>query len=389
MQTLSPRVVLKEGFLVKKGHVRHNWRTRWFVLCPDVLTYYRQKNDATPAGEINLGGCALVCPVPDYTKRPNVIRLTTVNGTEFLLQAPDTETRDSWAEVIGDTIRQLEQDKTIANPMVAECDICSTPRPLLDAHNSELIAAMQDPDAGVPLGEHKNRLKTYKDCFAGCELIEWLLSWSFVTLREEGCQLANSLLNEAYLQPVGGLSKESFKKHSHSKKLAFVDGVAALYRFSALTPSKPVEQCFSTLSRDADLTSSETDSSSECGRHSVALQQPMGQSGGKIGKITRQGFLMKKGHRRHNWKARKFVLHKGASGLLYYRGSKEEEPLGSILLEGCTVEEVEQKEGLPALSKSRRDHLFIIRTATGVVYLLQASTREEMQSWIAAIRVAS
>ena len=64
----------------------------------------------------------------------------------------------SWAEVIGDTIRQLEQDKTvlclclcvvlvlfvmmcfgvlfqIANPMVAECDICSTPRPLLDAHN--------------------------------------------------------------------------------------------------------------------------------------------------------------------------------------------------------------------------------------------------------------
>ncbi|XP_062523436.1 RAC serine/threonine-protein kinase-like isoform X2 [Corticium candelabrum] len=109
--------------------------------------------------------------------------------------------------------------------MVAECDICSTPRPLLDAHNSELIAAMQDPDAGVPLGEHKNGLKTYKDCFAGCELIKWLLSLSFVTMTEEGCQLVNSLLNEAYLQPVRGLSKESFKKHSHSKKLAFVDGV--------------------------------------------------------------------------------------------------------------------------------------------------------------------
>ena len=38
------------------------------------------------------------------------------------------------------------------------------------------------------------------------ELIEWLLSWLFVTMREEGCQLANSLLNEAYLEPVGGLS---------------------------------------------------------------------------------------------------------------------------------------------------------------------------------------
>ncbi|XP_062499275.1 uncharacterized protein LOC134176623 isoform X2 [Corticium candelabrum] len=217
----------------------------------------------------------------------NVIRLTTVHGTEFLLQAPDTETGDSWAEVIGDTIRQLEQDKTIANPMVAECDIRSTARPLLDAHNSELIAAMQDPDAGIALGEHKSALKTYKDCFAGvlcvlslskftctkilfvacegCELSEWLLSWSFVTMREEGCQLANSLLNESYLEPVGGSSKELFKKHSHSKKLAFVDCVEVLYRFSALTPSKPVEQCFSTLSRNAELTSSETGSGSECG----------------------------------------------------------------------------------------------------------------------------
>ena len=86
---------------------------------------------------------------------------------------------------------------------------------------SELIAAMQDPDAGVSLGEHKNGLKTYKDCFAGvlcvlssskfscikilfvacegCELIKWLLLWSFVTMREEGCQLANSLLNKACL----------------------------------------------------------------------------------------------------------------------------------------------------------------------------------------------
>ncbi|XP_062523472.1 uncharacterized protein LOC134198147 isoform X2 [Corticium candelabrum] len=48
----------------------------------------------------------------------------------------------------------------------------------------------------------------------------------------------------------------------------------------------------------------------------------MVQSGGKIVETTRQGFLMKKGHRIHNWKARKSVLHKGACGLLYYQGSK-------------------------------------------------------------------
>ena len=65
----------------------------------------------------------------------------------------------------------------------------------------------------------------------GCELIEWLLSWAFVSSREDGCQLANSLLNEAYIQPVGGISKDSYKKNSHSRKIAFVDGVTALYRF--------------------------------------------------------------------------------------------------------------------------------------------------------------
>jgi hypothetical protein len=234
MEAVTPRPVLKEGFLVKKGHVRHNWRTRWFVLAPDALLYYRQKSDSTPAGVVQLAGCALVCPDPDYRKRPNVMRLTTVDSTEFLLQAPDCETRDSWAGVIGQAIRQLEQDKTvrrkISNPMVAD-DIQSAPRPLVDAHNSELVTAMQDSDAGVPLGEHKSRLKTYKECFAGCELIEWLLSWSFVSSREDGCLLANSLLNEAYIQPVGGISKESFKKNSHSRKLAYVDGVTALYRF--------------------------------------------------------------------------------------------------------------------------------------------------------------
>ena len=26
---------------------------------------------------------------------------------------------------------------------------------------------MQDPEAGVPLSDHKSRLKTYKHCFAG------------------------------------------------------------------------------------------------------------------------------------------------------------------------------------------------------------------------------
>ena len=32
--------VLKKGFLEKKGHVRRNWRRRWFILKKTILTYY-------------------------------------------------------------------------------------------------------------------------------------------------------------------------------------------------------------------------------------------------------------------------------------------------------------------------------------------------------------
>ena len=32
--------VLKKGFLEKKGHVRRNWRRRWFILKRTILTYY-------------------------------------------------------------------------------------------------------------------------------------------------------------------------------------------------------------------------------------------------------------------------------------------------------------------------------------------------------------
>ena len=86
--------------------------------------------------------------------------------------------------------------------------------------------------------------------------------------------------------------------------------------------------------------------------------------------------------------------------------------MGSIPLIKCTVEEVENSDGEsclqlypsfyhskikfwplmtggPVLSKSRHNHLFTVRTSGGVIYLLQASTREEMVLWIRDIREAS
>ena len=32
--------VLKKGYLVKEGHVRHNWKKRYFILQENIMSYY-------------------------------------------------------------------------------------------------------------------------------------------------------------------------------------------------------------------------------------------------------------------------------------------------------------------------------------------------------------
>ena len=39
--------VLKQGYLVKKGAKRKNWKKRWFVLKSDELTYYESYENLT------------------------------------------------------------------------------------------------------------------------------------------------------------------------------------------------------------------------------------------------------------------------------------------------------------------------------------------------------
>lgn len=65
-------------------------------------------------------------------------------------------------------------------------------------------------------------------------MIEWLLKWMFVSDHEEGITLANALLYEAYLQPVGVRSKSSFKSSRKTNDMGFCDEDKALYRFVSL-----------------------------------------------------------------------------------------------------------------------------------------------------------
>ncbi|KXJ24597.1 Pleckstrin-2 [Exaiptasia diaphana] len=273
MDSLS-RVKRKEGYLVKKGHVRHNWKTRWFVLYDERLSYYKKKGDKEPVGYVLLQGCFL-----------SVFRLTSKEGIEYLIQAVNNEERDIWSSAIAECIRKLEaRDRKLK----ATADS----KRLSQVHKREsykesiskirdIIDAMQDPNAGVPLDNHycKPENRTHKLCFTGIQIVDWLLKWSFIEDRDEGVGLCNILLEEAHIQPVGMTSKNSFRRNRKDSRQMFIDETDALYRFSALR--------FSSTQDVLDFDSSDESSDSD--------EEPVKIPGGVIkGTIVKQGFLEKK-----------------------------------------------------------------------------------------------
>ena len=67
---------------------------------------------------------------------------------------------------------------------------------------SEVLGALQDPDAGVQMSSHVRNGIVHKNCFKGSDVIEWLLRWNIVRKRNDGIAMAQSLLKLGHLQEV-------------------------------------------------------------------------------------------------------------------------------------------------------------------------------------------
>ncbi|NXA37340.1 SESQ1 protein, partial [Eudromia elegans] len=91
------------------------------------------------------------------------------------------------------------------------------------------------------------------------------------------------------------------------------------------------------------------------------------------------GFLYKRGERHGAYQRRWFVL-KG-NMLFYFEERESREPVGVIVLEGCTVE----------LCDSRDDFAFAIRFggARSRTYVLAAESHAAMEAWVKALSRAS
>ncbi|XP_056326693.1 pleckstrin-2 [Danio aesculapii] len=349
--------VLKEGFLVKRGHVVQNWKVRWFALKSDRLLYYKYeagKRDSCHRGTILLRNCKITCPYLEYENRPLVIKLETNTSEEHFLEACMREERDEWAAAIDAAVQKLSpSDAQTPSPSQIKA---SSSLQLQNVNLSQVVDSMYDVHTGIRHCSHIEQGSSYSNCFSGSAVVDWLVFNKLALSRVEAVTLASALLDEGSLRPVGIRSADALRNAALGEQ--FLDDSTALYCFSQSFQKRGSVKA-------------------EKSRSAVELS----------GKVVKRGYLLKQGHKVKNWKVRLFVLRAEPGFLHYYDPSKDDvTPVGSVSLRGCLVSALDDN-GTPAGVKGKvQGNLFKIITQMDTHYYIQAPTHEERMDWIQAIR---
>nr|XP_020645572.1 switch-associated protein 70 isoform X3 [Pogona vitticeps] len=99
--------VLKQGYMWKKGHRRKNWTERWFVLKPNIISYYVSEDLKDKRGDIALDDNCTVEALPDKDGRKC---LFLINSYEkgYEISASDKKKIQEWIQAIQTTINLLK-----------------------------------------------------------------------------------------------------------------------------------------------------------------------------------------------------------------------------------------------------------------------------------------
>lgn len=106
--------VQKKGYLVKKGHVRKNYKKRWFVLQRTNMSYYESRKNMDKKGEFALNGNTVIRSIQDEgEKKYRFLVSCGETGKVFELFAEDQRSKQQWITAISKAIalaKVLEQD---------------------------------------------------------------------------------------------------------------------------------------------------------------------------------------------------------------------------------------------------------------------------------------
>ncbi|RXM97578.1 Pleckstrin-2, partial [Acipenser ruthenus] len=307
------------------GHIVHNWKARWFVLLPDRLLYYRYeggKRESCPRGKVFLADCKVTCPCLEYENRPMVIKLKTQKSTEYFLEACSREQRDTWASSITAAIH------TLLPAQAPKPDPEHSPIELHNVSLSQVADSMHDIHSGIKLMNHIEQGSSFKKCFTGSALVDWLVSLNFVVTRFEAVTLSSALMDENFVKPIGIKSIEAIRSGELSDQ--FLDDSTALYTFTER------------YKRKASV------------KHEVSLSAVE-----LSGRVVIQGYLLKQDDHR---------------------------PVGGFPLRGCLVSALEDNGVHSGVKGKLQGNLFKIITQNDIHYYIQATSKEERLEWISALK---
>ncbi|XP_012639475.1 switch-associated protein 70 isoform X1 [Microcebus murinus] len=99
--------VLKQGYMMKKGHRRKNWTERWFVLKPNIISYYVSEDLKDKKGDILLDENCCVESLPDRDGKKCLFLIKCFDKT-FEISASDKKKKQEWIQAIHSTIHLLK-----------------------------------------------------------------------------------------------------------------------------------------------------------------------------------------------------------------------------------------------------------------------------------------
>ncbi|XP_043980876.1 switch-associated protein 70b [Gambusia affinis] len=102
--------VLKQGYMMKKGHKRKNWTERWFVLKPGFISYYVGEDLAEKKGDIPLDGSCSVESLQDKEGK-KCLFLIKSSQKSFEISASDKKKKQEWIQAIQMCVNLLRQSR--------------------------------------------------------------------------------------------------------------------------------------------------------------------------------------------------------------------------------------------------------------------------------------
>ncbi|XP_074086390.1 switch-associated protein 70 isoform X3 [Macrotis lagotis] len=99
--------VLKQGYMMKKGHRRKNWTERWFVLKPNIISYYVSEDLKDKKGDIILDDSCCVESLPDKDGKKCLFLIKCLDKT-FEISASDKKKKQEWIQAIHSTVNLLK-----------------------------------------------------------------------------------------------------------------------------------------------------------------------------------------------------------------------------------------------------------------------------------------